>query len=147
MLKKHILLLIAVFTISTILVGCSKTDNGKELRVILNDKIKATTKIVEINDERHIKVDFPRKKKGTKYKIDLAYYKDNKEVYNESIIYIFPDKNTECKLDILIKEELMKIKGVNSEAVNNKDYTLENMEKEVLEHDYINLRISKYTKK
>ena len=146
-MKKHILLLIAVFTISTILVGCSKTDNGKELRVILNDKIKATTKIVEINDERHIKVDFPRKKKGTKYKIDLAYYKDNKEVYNESIIYIFPDKNTECKLDILIKEELMKIKGVNSEAVNNKDYTLENMEKEVLEHDYINLRISKYTKK
>ena len=146
-MRKHILLLIAVFTISTILVGCSKTDNGKELRVILNDKIKATTKIVEINDERHIKVDFPRKKKGTKYKIDLAYYKDNKEVYNESIIYIFPDKNTECKLDILIKEELMKIKGVNSEAVNNKDYTLENMEKEVLEHDYINLRISKYTKK
>lgn len=146
-MKKHILLLIAVFTISTILVGCSKTDNGKELRVILNDRIKATTKIVEINDERHIKVDFPRKKKGTKYKIDLAYYKDNKEVYNESIIYIFPDKNTECKLDILIKEELMKIKGVNSEAVNNKDYTLENMEKEVLEHDYINLRISKYTKK
>lgn len=146
-MKKHILLLIAVFTISTILVGCSKTDNGKELRVILNDKIKATTKIVEINDERHIKVDFPRKKKGTKYKIDLAYYKDNKEVYNESIVYIFPDKNTECKLDILIKEELMKIKGVNSEAVNNKDYTLENMEKEVLEHDYINLRISKYTKK
>lgn len=146
-MKKHILLLIAVFTISTILVGCSKTDNGKELRVILNDRIKATTKIVEINDERHIKVDFPRKKKGTKYKIDLAYYKDNKEVYNESIVYIFPDKNTECKLDILIKEELMKIKGVNSEAVNNKDYTLENMEKEVLEHDYINLRISKYTKK
>lgn len=146
-MKKHILLLIAVFTISTILVGCSKTDNGKELRVILNDRIKATTKIVEINDERHIKIDFPRKKKGTKYKIDLAYYKDNKEVYNESIIYIFPDKNTECKLDILIKEELMKIKGVNSEAVNNKDYTLENMEKEVLEHDYINLRISKYTKK
>lgn len=146
-MKKHILLLIAVFTISTILVGCSKTDNGKELRVILNDKIKATTKIVEINDERHIKVDFPRKKKGTKYKIDLAYYKDNKEVYNESIVYIFPDKNTECKLDILIKEELMKIKGVNSEAVNNKDYTLENMEKEVLEHDYINLSISKYTKK
>ena len=146
-MKKHILLLIAVFTISTILVGCSKTDNGKELRVILNDKIKATTKIVEINDERHIKIDFPRKKKGTKYKIDLAYYKDNKEVYNESIVYIFPDKNTECKLDILIKEELMKIKGVNSEAVNNKDYTLENMEKEVLEHDYINLRISKYTKK
>ena len=146
-MKKHILLLIAVFTISTILVGCSKTDNGKELRVILNDKIKATTKIVEINDERHIKVDFPRKKKETKYKIDLAYYKDNKEVYNESIVYIFPDKNTECKLDILIKEELMKIKGVNSEAVNNKDYTLENMEKEVLEHDYINLRISKYTKK
>ena len=146
-MKKHILLLIAVFTISTILVGCSKTDNGKELRVILNDKIKATTKIVEINDERHIKVDFPRKKKGTKYKIDLAYYKDNKEVYNESIVYIFPDKNTECKLDILIKEELMKIKGVNSEAIKNKDYTLENMEKEVLEHDYINLRISKYTKK
>lgn len=146
-MKKHILLLIAVFTISTILVGCSKTDNGKELRVILNDKIKATTKIVEINDERHIKVDFPRKKKGTKYKIDLAYYKDNKEVYNESIVYIFPDKNTECKLDILIKEELMKIKGVNSEAVKNKDYTLENMEKEVLEHDYINLSISKYTKK
>ena len=146
-MKKHILLLIAVFTISTILVGCSKTDNGKELRVILNDKIKATTKIVEINDERHIKVDFPRKKKGTKYKIDLAYYKDNKEVYNESIVYIFPDKNTECKLDILIKEELMKIKVVNSEAVNNKDYTLENMEKEVLEHDYINLSISKYTKK
>lgn len=146
-MKKHILLLIAVFTISTILVGCSKTDNGKELRVILNDRIKATTKIVEINDERHIKIDFPRKKKGTKYKIDLDYYKDNKEVYNESIIYIFPDKNTECKLDILIKEELMKIKGVNSEAVNNKDYTLENMEKEVLEHDYINLRISKYTKK
>ena len=146
-MKKHILLLIAVFTISTILVGCSKTDNGKELRVILNDRIKATTKIVEINDERHIKVDFPRKKKGTKYKIDLDYYKDNKEVYNESIVYIFPDKNTECKLDILIKEELMKIKGVNSEAVNNKDYTLENMEKEVLEHDYINLRISKYTKK
>ena len=146
-MKKHILLLIAVFTISTILVGCSKTDNGKELRVILNDRIKATTKIVEINDERHIKVDFPRKKKGTKYKIDLAYYKDNKEVYNESIIYIFPDKNTECKLDILIKEELMKIKGVNSEAIKNKDYTLENMEKEVLEHDYINLSISKYTKK
>lgn len=146
-MKKHILLLIAVFTISTILVGCSKTDNGKELRVILNDKIKATTKIVEINDERHIKVDFPRKKKGTKYKIDLAYYKDNKEVYNESIVYIFPDKNTECKLDILIKEELMKIKGVNSEAIKNKDYTLENMEKEVLEHDYINLSISKYTKK
>ena len=146
-MKKHILLLIAVFTISTILVGCSKTDNGKELRVILNDKIKATTKIVEINDERHIKIDFPRKKKGTKYKIDLDYYKDNKEVYNESIIYIFPDENTECKLDILIKEELMKIKGVNSEAVNNKDYTLENMEKEVLEHDYINLSISKYTKK
>ena len=146
-MKKHILLLIAVFTISTILVGCSKTDNGKELRVILNDKIKATTKIVEINDERHIKVDFPRKKKGTKYKLDLAYYKDNKEVYNESIVYIFPDKNTECKLDILIKEELMKIKGVNSEAVKNKDYTLENMEKEVLEHDYINLSISKYTKK
>ena len=146
-MRKHILLLIAVFTISTILVGCSKTDNGKELRVILNDKIKATTKIVEINDERHIKVDFPRKKKGTKYKIDLAYYKDNKEVYNESIIYIFPDKNTECKLDILIKEELMKIKGVNSEAIKNKDYTLENMEKEVLEHDYINLSISKYTKK
>lgn len=146
-MRKHILLLIAVFTISTILVGCSKTDNGKELRVILNDKIKATTKIVEINDERHIKVDFPRKKKGTKYKIDLAYYKDNKEVYNESIVYIFPDKNTECKLDILIKEELMKIKGVNSEAIKNKDYTLENMEKEVLEHDYINLSISKYTKK
>ena len=146
-MKKHILLLIAVFTISTILVGCSKTDNGKELRVILIDKIKATTKIVEINDERHIKIDFPRKKKGTKYKIDLDYYKDNKEVYNESIIYIFPDENTECKLDILIKEELMKIKGVNSEAVNNKDYTLENMEKEVLEHEYINLRISKYTKK
>ena len=146
-MKKHILLLIAVFTISTILVGCSKTDNGKELRVILNDKIKATTKIVEINDERHIKIDFPRKKKGTKYKIDLAYYKDNKEVYNESIVYIFPDKNTECKLDILIKEELMKIKGVNSEAIKNKDYTLENMEKEVLEHDYINLSISKYTKK
>ena len=146
-MKKHILLLIAVFTISTILVGCSKTDNGKELRVILNDRIKATTKIVEINDERHIKIDFPRKKKGTKYKIDLDYYKDNKEVYNESIIYIFPDENTECKLDILIKEELMKIKGVNSEAVNNKDYTLENMEKEVLEHEYINLRISKYTKK
>ena len=146
-MKKHILLLIAVFTISTILVGCSKTDNGKELRVILNDRIKATTKIVEINDERHIKVDFPRKKKGTKYKIDLDYYKDNKEVYNESIVYIFPDKNTECKLDILIKEELMKIKGVNSEAIKNKDYTLENMEKEVLEHDYINLSISKYTKK
>lgn len=146
-MKKHILLLIAVFTISTILVGCSKTDNGKELRVILNDKIKATTKIVEINDERHIKIDFPRKKKGTKYKIDLDYYKDNKEVYNESIIYIFPDENTECKLDILIKEELMKIKGVNSEAIKNKDYTLENMEKEVLEHDYINLSISKYTKK
>lgn len=146
-MKKHILLLIAVFTISTILVGCSKTDNGKELRVILNDKIKATTKIVEINDERHIKVDFTRKKKGTKYKIDLDYYKDNKEVYNESIIYIFPDENTECKLDILIKEELMKIKGANSEAVKNKDYTLENMEKEVLEHDYINLSISKYTKK
>ena len=146
-MKKHILLLIAVFTISTILVGCSKTDNGKELRVILNDKIKDTTKIVEINDERHIKIDFPRKKKGTKYKIDLDYYKDNKEVYNESIIYIFPDENTECKLDILIKEELMKIKGVNSEAIKNKDYTLENMEKEVLEHDYINLSISKYTKK
>ena len=146
-MKKHILLLIAVFTISTILVGCSKTDNGKELRVILNDKIKATTKIVEINDERHIKIDFPRKKKGTKYKIYLDYYKDNKEVYNESIIYIFPDENTECKLDILIKEELMKIKGVNSEAIKNKDYTLENMEKEVLEHDYINLSISKYTKK
>ena len=146
-MRKHILLLIAVFTISTILVGCSKTDNGKELRVILNDKIKATTKIVEINDERHIKIDFPRKKKWTKYKIDLDYYKDNKEVYNESIIYIFPDENTECKLDILIKEELMKIKGVNSEAIKNKDYTLENMEKEVLEHDYINLSISKYTKK
>ena len=130
-MKKHILLLIAVFTISTILVGCSKTDNGKELRVILNDKIKATTKIVEINDERHIKVDFPRKKKGTKYKLDLAYYKDNKEVYNESIVYIFPDKNTECKLDILIKEELMKIKGVNSEAVKNKDYNIKKIEKEV----------------
>ena len=41
----------------------------------------------------------------------------------------------------------MKIKGVNSEAIKNKDYTLENMEKEVLEHDYINLSISKYTKK
>ncbi len=147
-MKKTILLLmvlVAVVSISGCTAKKEKSNKLKELQINLKDNIKATAKIKTITDGKIVKVDFKRQDENTKVKVNLKYYSnDSKEsLYEENMIYNFPNKDTECIMEIPIRTEIIKLKEGKEDAIDNKEYTEENTTKEKLNYDYLKLNISK----
>ena len=129
---KVIAILLKMITI----VGCSNKEKqnkkveDKELRVVLNDNIKADSTINKIGDNRFVQIKFDRKKENEKLKIVLKYYQNSskKSVYEDNIIYTFPKKEIECLLDIPIAEYYYDMDG---NTIN-------------VRYDYLKLEISEY---
>ena len=60
-------------------------------------------------------------------KVNLKYYSnDSKEsLYEENMIYNFPNKDTECIMEIPIRTEIIKLKEGKEDAIDNKEYTFQ----------------------
>lgn len=116
---KKVIILLTTILFFTVGCGCSKEEKKEEkkeipkldFRLDLKDDIRATADITKNSDMDVVQVHFERKEPGAKVKANLKYYdKDNKEVYQDTIHYSFPDSQTDCYLDIPILTEMTKLK-------------------------------------
>lgn len=144
-MKKIITILIATILLFTI-VGCGKKEEKKEnknnevLRIELKDGIKAKAKIADSVNSQVVRINFNRQKEGSKVAIKLGYYKKNKKVYEDNIIYIFPAKDVDCMMEIPIQKEVIVLKDP-LKYVDPKDYNDQNTTKQKIEYDYLKLEI------
>lgn len=119
------------------------TSKLKEFELVLKDNIKATAELKKINEEKDIIIYFEQQEEGTKYNLDLKYYKGEKEVYSENIIYIFPSKDVESIMTIKVVNETKRVKKASLDKINTQELTDDDMIIEKLEFDHIELKVQK----
>lgn len=138
--KKIFTLVIAIVLVT--ITGCGKKETVKKeemLKLELKNNIKATAKITKNIDDDIVRIKFKRQNEGSEVKTKLIYYYNKKEVYSEDLKYIFPNGETECILEMVVKHETLKLK----QGADLTSYTDSDIEKTKLNYDSLKLIISK----